>query len=64
MILGYYLQLPFFNLKIYSKETDMDGLAAMSFIFGMVGMVAFVRLQKLTKTLKEKGILEEDYKKE
>ena len=32
----------------------MDGLAAMSFIFGMVGVVAFVRLQKLTKTLKEK----------
>ena len=42
----------------------MDGLAAMSFIFGMVGVVALVRLEKLTKTLKEKGILEEDYKKE
>ena len=42
----------------------MDGLAAMSFIFGMVGVVAFVRLQKLTKTLKEKGILEENYKEE
>ena len=42
----------------------MDGLAVMGFIFGMVGVVAFVRLQKLTKTLKEKGILEEDYKKE
>ena len=42
----------------------MDGLTAMSFIFGMVGVVALVRLEKLTKTLKEKGILEEDYKKE
>lgn len=42
----------------------MEALAAMSFIFGMVGVVAFVRLEKLTKTLKKKGILEEDYKKE
>jgi len=42
----------------------MDGLIAMSFIFGMVGVVALVRLEKLTKTLKEKGILEEDYKEE
>ena len=41
--------------RILNKETDMDALAAMSFIFGMVGVVAFVRLQKLTKTLKEKG---------
>ena len=30
----------------------------------MEGLVAFVRLEKLTKTLKEKGILEEDYKDE
>ena len=42
----------------------MDGLAVMGFIFGMVGVVAFVRLQKLTKTLKEKGLLDEDYKEE
>ena len=42
----------------------MDGLAAMGFIFGMVGVVALVRLEKLTGTLKEKGILEEDYNEE
>ena len=42
----------------------MDGLAAMGFIFGMVGVVALVRLEKLTETLKEKGILEEDYNEE
>ena len=40
----------------------MDGLAVMGFIFGIMGVVALVRLEKLTKTLKEKGILEEDYK--
>jgi hypothetical protein len=33
----------------------------MGFIFGLV---AFIRVEKLTKTLKEKGILEENYKEE
>jgi len=42
----------------------MEGLAVMGFVFGMVGVVAFVRLEKLTKTLQQKGILEEDYKEE
>jgi hypothetical protein len=40
----------------------MDGLVVMGFVFGMVGVVALVRLEKLTKTLKEKGILEDDCK--
>ena len=39
----------------------MEGLAVMGFVFGMIGVVALVRLEKLTKTLKQKGILEEDY---
>jgi hypothetical protein len=30
----------------------------------MLGVVALVRLEKLTKTLKEKGILDQDYKEE
>ena len=42
----------------------MEGLAVIGFVFGMVGVVALVRLVKLTKTLKEKGILEENYKEE
>jgi len=42
----------------------LDGLAVMGFVFGMIGVVAPVRLEKLTKTLKEKGILEENYKDE
>ena len=45
-------------------EEIMEGLAVMGFVFGMVGVVALVRLEKLTKTLKEKGILEENYKEE
>ena len=32
--------------------------------FGMVGVVALIRLEKLTKILKEKGILAENYKEE
>ena len=36
----------------------------MGFVFGMVGVVALVRLEKLTRTLKEKGILDQDYKEE
>jgi hypothetical protein len=42
----------------------MEGLAVMGFVFGMVGVAALVRLEKLTETLKQKGILEEDYKEE
>ena len=33
----------------------------LGFIFGIFGVIAFIRLEKLTKTLKEKGILEDDY---
>ena len=36
----------------------------MGFVFGMLGVVALVRLEKLIKTLKEKGILEENYNEE
>ena len=42
----------------------MEGLAGIGFVFGMIGVVALVRLEKLTKTLKEKGILDQDYKEE
>jgi|TARA_B100001105_G_scaffold189757_1_gene154020 hypothetical protein len=42
----------------------VEGLAVIGFVFGMIGVVALVRLEKLTKTLKEKGILDQDYKEE
>ena len=45
-------------------EILMEGLGVMGFVFGLLGVVAFVRLEKLTKELKAKGILEEDYKEE
>ena len=40
----------------------LDGLTVIAFVFGMIGIIALVRVEKLTKTLKEKGVLEEDYK--
>ena len=42
----------------------MDGLTVTAFVFGMIGIIALVRVEKLNKTLKEKGVLEEDYKDE
>ena len=42
----------------------MEGLGAMGFVFGLLGVVAFVRLEKLTKELKARGILDEDYEEE
>ena len=42
----------------------MEGLSVVGFVFGMLGLVAFVRLEKLTKELKAKGVLDEDYKEE
>ena len=39
----------------------MEVFGILGFVFGLV---AFVRLEKLTKTLKEMNILESDYKDE
>ena len=46
------------------KGDNYGRVSSIGFVFGMVGVVALVRLEKLTKTLKEKGILEENYKEE
>ena len=43
---------------------DMTTLAVIGiigYVFAILGLVAFVRLGKLTKHLKEKAILEENY---
>ena len=40
----------------------MDSFAVIGYNFGILGLVAFVRLEKLTKTVKAQGILAEDYK--
>ena len=36
----------------------MEAMGILGFVFGLI---AFVRVEKLTKTLKEEGILEENY---
>ena len=33
-----------------------------AFVFAILGLVAFVRVEKLVKTLKEQGVLDQDYK--
>jgi hypothetical protein len=52
------------NHIFYIGVVEMEALGAMGFVFGMMGMVAFVRTQKLIKTLKENGVLDKDYKSE
>jgi hypothetical protein len=39
-------------------------MEAAAFVFGLMGMVAPVRVEKLVKTLKAREILEEDYREE
>jgi hypothetical protein len=39
----------------------MEAMGILGFVFGLI---AFVRIEKLIKTLKEKRILEENYKEE
>ena len=40
----------------------MEALAVVALVFGILGVVAFVRTEKLIKTLKEKGVLDVDYR--
>ena len=42
----------------------MEALGTLGFIFGMMWIVALVRVEKLIITLKQKGVLEKDYKEE
>ena len=35
-----------------------------SFVFGIFGLIAFVRVEKLVRTLKEQGVLDKDYVEE
>ena len=54
---------PIKTLEVFVEALTIIGFScgAMGFIFGLT---AYVRLEKLTKTLKEKGILEKDYKED
>ena len=42
----------------------MDSFAVIGYVFGIMGLIAFIRAEKLTKTLKAQGILAEDYKED
>jgi hypothetical protein len=47
-----------------SEEFGMESFGVIGYIFGILGLVAFIRVEKLTKTLKAQGILAEDYKED
>ena len=42
----------------------MGGIDGLVWVFGIIAVIALVRLENLIKTLKQKGILEENYKVE
>ena len=46
---------------LLQRRAKMEVMGILGFVFGLI---AFVRVEKLTKTLKEKKILEPDYKEE
>ena len=52
------------DCRVMYKGNIMEGVAVMGFVFGIMGLVAYVRLEKLIKTLKETGVLEKDYQDE
>jgi len=43
------------------RGIKMEVLGLVGFVFGLI---AFIRVEKLTKTLKQKRILDENYKEE
>ena len=45
-------------VALNQDEYKMEAFGILGFVFGVV---AFVRLEKLTKTLKENGVLDESY---
>ena len=59
---------PYITLEWTSKARlrglEMTGLSVLGFVFGMIGIAAFVGTKKLIKTLKEKGVLDQTYQKE
>jgi hypothetical protein len=52
------------QLTIKIKDANTEGLAAAAFWFGLVDVFVLVRLTKRINTLKEKGVLDQDFKDE
>lgn len=49
-------------VRVGIQEIDGDFMECEAFVFGILGLVAFVRVEKLVKTLKEQGVLDQNYK--
>ncbi|WP_156762826.1 hypothetical protein [Woeseia oceani] len=53
--------LAYYRIRNWQRGNAMVYAAL---VFGLLGVVAYVRLDKLIKTLKEQGVLRPDYKEE
>ena len=42
----------------------MEGIAIVGFVFSILGLIAFLRLTKLIKTLEDQGILDDSYRED
>ena len=49
-------------MKTVKQENQGETVEFVAIAFGVFGFLAFVRTEKLIKTLKEKGLLDDDYK--
>ena len=46
------------------KKTEGNFMDYVAISFGIFGLIAFVRVERLVKTLKAQGVLDQDYKVE
>ena len=49
-------------LLLWDGNEKRELMVYVGIVFGIFGLIAFVRIEKLTKTLKEQGVLEKEYK--
>ena len=63
MVLNHQLALSGGN-ALELRRSYVESLGVVGFVFGMLGVVAFVRVEKLVKELKKSGVLAENYKPE
>ena len=55
---------PIFVRSMTSNRIPGDFMEYIAFVFAILGVIAFVRVEKLVKTLREQGVLDQDYKEE
>ena len=56
--------IPYFFSGVIYHGVSMKGSGVMGLVLGLSGVVAFARLQKLTKDLKARSVLDAYFKEE